>query len=119
MIPTPSHREIFRHATPIRVGAYYVLMLGCALFSTLGIYPFPVRAILMITLVETGILLLLYRRAAGSRRWAIAYLFSEAACQTAIFHVSGDLRIAFAPTVYTFELLNPGVRLDRRGHFIV
>lgn len=118
-VPALSHAETFRHSVPTRVGAYYVLLAGCALFAWSGFYPFPVSAILAVTVTETACLALLYRAASSSPAWAAAYLAIEATCQTAIFHLSGDLRIAIAPTVYTFELLNPGVRLDRRGHFLV
>ncbi len=114
-----SHGDTFRHSAPIRVGAYWVLCVGCALFWFAGVYPFAVRRIGMITLLETLALVVVYRRAASSRLWASAYLAFEAVCQTLIFHASGDLRIGFAPIVYTFELLNPGIRLDRRGHFLV
>jgi signal transduction histidine kinase len=115
----PSHAETFRHAAPTRVGAYYVLLAGCALFAAIGIYPFPVRAIAATTFFETAVLLALFRHGAASPRWAALYLVVEAGCQTVIFYLSGDLRVAFAPAVYIFELLNPGLRLNRRGHFVV
>jgi signal transduction histidine kinase len=114
-----SHKDTFRHSVPIRVGAYWVLCGGCGLFWSIGVYPFPIGFILTVTLVETIGLTLVHRHAVTSRRWAAAYLVFEGCCQTLIFYVSGDLRIAFAPIVYTFELLNPGMRLDRRGHFLV
>lgn len=119
-LPSPiSHGDTFRHSVPIRVGAYWVLCVGCALFALSGIYPFPIAIIGTVTVVETAVVAIVYRRAASSRGWAWAYLAFEGLCQTLIFHVSGDLRIAFAPIVYTFELLNPGLRLDRKGHFFV
>ncbi len=118
-LPALPHAETFRQSVPIRVGAYYVLFASCALFSWSGFYPFPVRSILAVTIAETVCLALLYRMASSSRAWAATYLAIEATCQTVIFHFSGDLRIAIAPTVYTFELLNPGLRMDRRGHFLV
>ena len=117
--PKPSHEEIFRVSVPIRLGAYYVLLGGCALFSWLGlgiVSPWPIVAI---TAFETATLALCYRRASASRRVAALYLLVEAVCQTAIFYASGSLRIGFAAIVYTAELLNPGLALDRRAHFVV
>src|SRR5262245_10086329 len=101
-----SHGDTFKHSVPIRAGAYWVLCSGCVLLAVTRTYPFRVYAIVLITLLESVILLIAYRRAVASRTWAASYLALEAVCQTMIFHVSGDLRIAFAPIVYTFELLN-------------
>jgi signal transduction histidine kinase len=114
-----SHHDVFRHSVPIRLAAYWVLAAGCLFFSLVGLYPFPRLPILLVTLLETGVLAATYRGAMASRPMALSYLGAEGLCQTAIFHFCGELRLGVAPIVYTFELLNPGVRLGRAGHFAV
>lgn len=114
-----DHRDTFRHSVPIRVTAYWILAGGAVLLAWLGLYPFPTVPILLLTFGLTATLVASHAAASASPRVALGYLTVEGIVQTAIFHFCGDLRLGIAPIVYTFELLNPGVRLGRAGHFAV
>lgn len=115
---TPSHAQTFRHSVPIRLAAYWALLLCTAISTWLGLHVLPVYAIFLVTLFETVVLLACHRLAVASPSVAAVYLGLEATCQTAVFFLCGDIRVGIAPIVYTFELINPGLRLSRVGHFV-
>ncbi|HEY0302508.1 MAG TPA: hypothetical protein VGC36_14280, partial [Rhizomicrobium sp.] len=114
----PSQAAIFRRSVPARVGAYVAFLVTCAGLSYSGVAVLPLPHIALLTLVECLVLAAVYQRALASRRWATAYLIFEALVQTAILHWIGNLRLAAVPFIYAMQMVNPGLRLWRRGYFI-